>query len=226
MSRAFELTRREAALVIVPSEFTASDCRANGIDGSRLRVVPWGAESQPVSDEARAAVKSRHRLPEEFLLWLGTAEPRKNLPVLVDAHRRSGLDMPMILAGPTGWGPGIETIIATNDRVRHIGQVAPQDLAPLYDLASVFVYPSLLEGFGMPVLEAMGQGTPVITSRGTATEEVAGDTGVLVDPSDVDELAARARITVDGDPVALRLPDTRRTEPTPEPTAGGGWWPW
>jgi len=190
MSRAFELARREAALVIVPSEFTAEDCRAHGIDGSRIRVVPWGVESASVSDDNRVAVKARYRLPDEFLLWVGTAEPRKNLPALVEAHKRSGVDMPLILAGPAGWGPGIDTVIASNDRVRHIGQVAHHDLAPLYDLASIFVYPSLLEGFGMPVLEAMGQGTPVITSRGTATEEVAGDAGVLIDPTDVDELAA------------------------------------
>ncbi len=190
MTRAFELTRAEAALVIVPSEVTAADCRANGIDDSRLRVVPWGVTPAVIDEAARARVSQTHRLPDEFLLWVGTAEPRKNLPALLAAHRASGTDVPLILVGPKGWGPTLDTLLEQHDGVRHVGQVHGDDLTVLYDMATAFVYPSLLEGFGMPVLEAMGQGTAVITSRGTATEEVAGDAGVLIDPTDVEELAA------------------------------------
>ncbi len=200
MTRAFELTRAEADLVIVPSEATAADCRANGLDESRVRVVPWGVKPAVIDEAARARVSRSHRLPDEFLLWVGTAEPRKNLPALLAAHRSSGTDVPLILVGPKGWGPTIDTLIEENDGARHIGQVHGDDLAVLYDMATAFVYPSLLEGFGMPVLEAMGQGTAVITSRGTSTEEVAGEAGVLIDPTDVDELAAAiSSLTTDVD---------------------------
>ncbi len=190
MTRSLDLARSEASRVIVPSAATRADCLDHGIGLDRLRVVHWGVDPVEISDGDRVVVKERYELPSEFLLWVGTAEPRKNLPRLVQAHRLSGVDLPLILAGPKGWGPDLESIIGGYEGVRHIGPLAGADLAVLYDLASVFIYPSLLEGFGMPVLEAMGQGTPVITSRGTATEEVAGEGGVLVDPLDVGEMAA------------------------------------
>lgn len=96
-------------------------------------------------------------------------------------------------------------MIASSGRpVRHLGRVDGIDLPALYDLAALFVYPSLLEGFGMPVLEAMAQGTPVVTSAGTSTEDVVGDTGVLVEPTDVASIAA----AIDG----LLADDGRREE--------------
>lgn len=190
MSRAFELARAEADMVIVPSEATARDCRDRGVGDDRLRVVPWGVEPRLMTDSARAEVRARYRLPGEFALWVGTAEPRKNLDGLVNAVARVETALPLVLAGPRGWNLELDDLLdRAPSTVRHLGEVAEADLGVLYDLATVFVYPSLMEGYGMPVLEAMAQGTAVVTSAGTATEEVVGPAAVLVDPGDVDALA-------------------------------------
>jgi len=106
------------------------------------------------------------------------------------ALRSTTHDVPLVLVGPDGWGVDIDELITGARRpVIRLGVVSQRDLMVLYDLADVFIYPSLLEGFGMPVLEAMAQGTPVITSSGTATEEVAGGAALLVDPTDLDGMA-------------------------------------
>lgn len=203
LTTAFELARRDADLIIVPSQATATDCRAHGIDDARLRVVPWGATRVEVTDADRARVRTRYDLPAVFALFLGTHEPRKNLAGLIEAHRAAAPDLPLIVAGPDGWG---ETITGSDTgAVRLIGRVPDADLAALYALATTFVYPSLLEGFGMPVLEAMAHGTASITSATTSTAEVAGDTGVLIDPSDIDQLgAALASVADDPDSWAER----------------------
>lgn len=188
MTRGFELARRESSMISVPSQVTADDCVTHGVDADRLAVVPWGATPVAVSDADRARVRAIHGLPEEFILWLGTAEPRKNLETLVAAHGALTHDVPLVLAGPPGWGVDLDAL-TVRPLIRHIGPVAPPDLPVLLDLAMVFVLPSLLEGFGMPVLEAMAQGTAVVTSAGTSTEELVGPAGVVVDPIDAAALA-------------------------------------
>jgi len=190
MTRSFELTRRAAKLVLVPSQVTADDCIRHGILPERIRVIPWGVESVAVSDADRVEIAARHQLPSRFLLWVGTAEPRKNLRGLMTALRSTTQDVPLVLVGPDGWGVDIDELIAGVGRpVIRLGVVSQRDLMVLYNLAEVFIYPSLLEGFGMPVLEAMSQGTPVVTSSGTATEEVAGGAALLVDPTNLDGIA-------------------------------------
>ncbi len=191
MSRAWDLAKRHADLVVVPSRHTLADCVSHGLDVDRLRVVPWGVSATPVSERARDDVRFRYRLPSQFLLWVGTAEPRKNLESLISAVSRGGTRLPLMLVGPGGWGMDVNELIAASTvEARHLGQVPSDDLSVLYDLAEVFVYPSLMEGFGMPVLEAMAQGAAVVTSAGTSTAEIAGSAGVLVDPADVDSIAA------------------------------------
>ena len=188
MTRGFELARAEADRIVVPSTATADDCRAHGVDTDRLRIVPWGADRADVSDADRTRVRARYGLPETFVVFLGTHEPRKNLRGLLDAHRSATPDLPLVVAGPDGWGETVTT--GHGAAVQLIGHVSADDLGALYDLATAFVYPSLLEGFGMPVLEAMAHGTAAITSATTSTAEVAGDTGVLIDPTDGDQLGA------------------------------------
>lgn len=185
MMRAFALAKAEADLIIVPSESTAAECRDHGIDTNRLRVVPWGVTPASVTPIDRERVAARHGLPEDFVLWVGSAEPRKNLHGLVAAARDADLALPLVLAGPQGWDVDIGALLAESPPgTRHLGVVDPADLPALMEMATAFVYPSFQEGFGMPVLEAMAQGTAVITSRGTATEEVAGDAALLVEPED------------------------------------------
>jgi glycosyltransferase involved in cell wall biosynthesis len=113
-------------------------------------------------------------------------EPRKNLPRLIEAVGRLPSDLVLAVAGLDGWG---EAVPANGDRVRLLGFVTDAERDALYAGAAAFVYPSLREGFGLPVAEAMATGTPVVTSRGTATEEVAGGAAVLVDPTDVQSIA-------------------------------------
>ena len=208
----FELAKRHADLVIVPSQATATSCAERGISTERLRVVRWGVSPVKVSDTEMAAVRARHRLPETFALWVGTAEPRKNLSTLLAAAARTCCEVPFVLVGPQGWGSGPAEKAGTGSgasqgnpaRVIRLGFVAEHELAALYAAARVFVYPSLMEGFGLPVLEAMAQGTPVVTSAGTATAEVCADPASLVDPRDAEALAAAVDQVVTDDPEHAR----------------------
>jgi len=204
--RATEAARRRAALVVVPSEATAEDCRQAGFDPDRLRVVPWAHEAEPAGPEAVADVRRRHGLPERYGLFVGTLEPRKNLPRLVEAWRATGTDVPLVLAGPEGWGDA--DIVGPG--VQPIGFVPAADRDALFAGAAVVAYPSLREGFGLPVLEAMAQGAPVVTSKGTSTEEVAGDDAVLVDPLEVDSIADGLRQVLDDPDGAHELGERAR----------------
>lgn len=190
--RAIDLARRDATLVICPSRATIDECVENGFAPDRLRYVPWGIDVQSVGDEVVAGVRARLGIERRYVLWAGTIEPRKNLPVLLDAFERAAPpDVVLVLAGPTGWNERLdERLEALGSRVRSVGFVDSATLRALQSGAEVFCFPSRQEGFGLPVLEAMAQGTAVITSAGTATEEVVGEAGVVIDPSDVDALGA------------------------------------
>ncbi|MCD9623346.1 glycosyltransferase family 4 protein [Rhabdothermincola salaria] len=185
--RAIDLARRDATLVMAPSRATLDECRAQGFDPDRLRLVPWGIEPRPVAGSEVEAFRARHGLEGRYVLWAGTIEPRKNLPVLLDAFAAlARRDVTLVLAGPQGWNEDLTPrLAALGERVRPVGFLTQDDLRAAYAGADVFCFPSRQEGFGLPVLEAMAQGTPVVTSAGTATAEVAGETGVLVDPEDV-----------------------------------------
>lgn len=190
MKRSLETTRRRADRIICSSTATMDDCLTNGFDSDRLRVVPLGVDTRRATADEVAEAGARHGLPEEFVLFVGTVEPRKNLRRLVDAVERlraEGLDLPLIVAGADGWGD-VRSELAEAD-VRFLGTVSDRDLRGLLARASVMAYPSEQEGFGLPVVEAMAQGTAVVTSRGTSTEEVAGGAAVLVDPFDVSDIA-------------------------------------
>lgn len=188
--RALHLTRRHADVVVVPSQATRDDCVANDIDADRVRVVPWGIDLARATQQQVDATRARRSLAETYVLWAGTIEPRKNLSTLLHAFARVDRDAQLVLVGPQGWNEDLDRLIApVRSRVHVLGFVPPDELAPLYAGAAAFCYPSLREGFGLPVLEAMAQGTAVVTSSGTATAEVGGDAVVLIDPLDVDALA-------------------------------------
>ena len=184
--RSLAEVRRRADLVLCPSTVTMLDAERAGISVERLRLVPWGVEAFEVDETQKDAVRVAHGLPREYLLFVGTVEPRKNLGRLVEALERAECDLPLVVAGSVGWG---DSGVAPSARVQFIGFVPEAQLPALYAGAAVFCYPSEREGFGMPVLEAMSYGTPVVTSIGTSTEEVAGGAAVLVDPFDVDDIA-------------------------------------
>jgi glycosyltransferase involved in cell wall biosynthesis len=196
LTRGFELARRHARLVMCPSRTTIDACRAAGIGSERLRLVPWGVRARSVGDDEATRIVRSRGLERPYVLFTGTVERRKNVIRLLEAFERLGpRDLDIVFAGPRGWGPPawnerLEIAIGRlGHRSRMLGAVPPRDLDALCAKAAVVVYPSLGEGFGFPILYAMAQGTPVVTSSGTATEEVAGDAALVVDPLDVDAIA-------------------------------------
>ena len=211
-TRGFQLARAQAAVVIAPSHATAADLHAHGVEPERIRVVPLAAAAATPGAAEVEAVRARYRLPEVFALWVGTAEPRKNLTGLLRAAERTATAVPLVLAGPDGWGLDAgELATGAACQVIRLGFVPQRELPALYAAARVFVYPSLMEGFGLPVLEAMAQGTPVVTSAGTATEEVCADPMSVVDPTDIEALAAAIDAVVGDDAEHSRRSDAART---------------
>jgi glycosyltransferase involved in cell wall biosynthesis len=192
---------RRADLVLCPSTATVGDLVELGFDERRIRRVPWGVESVPVSDADVARVQASYALPERFVLYVGTVEPRKNVARLARATAELREQLPLVVAGAPGWGEAG----ADQTGVRFLGFVPERDLPALYASATVFAYPSLDEGFGMPVAEAMAYGLPVVTSRGTATEETAGGAAVLVDAGDVESIRHGLATALDDAPRLAEL---------------------
>lgn len=202
---------RRADAVLTPSRATAEDLVARTrVDPARVRVTPLAA-SLPESDVEVDRVLHRLRVPTPYVLSVGTLEPRKNLVRLVRAYRRiaaGGLPHALVLAGPMGWQPEPllrELALSGPGEIVLTGPLPEADLDALYRGASAFCYPSLYEGFGLPVLEAMARSVPTVVSRTSSMPEVAGDAALLVDPRSVAELAAALeRVLTDTD-LAERL---------------------
>ena len=181
-----------------------------GAPPERIVVTPLAAVPglSRVTDAQRLdAVRRRYDLPDRFVLFLGAMEPRKNLPRLLEAFAALSpalrSEFQLVVAGTQGWlNDSVHNHVqklALGESVRFPGYVDQEDIAALYSLATVFAYPSLWEGFGLPVLEAMACGTPVLTSSVSSLPEVAGEATVLVSPTDADAIAeGLARLLEDG----------------------------
>jgi glycosyltransferase involved in cell wall biosynthesis len=194
------LAARRARRIIAVSECTRSDViRLLGIRPEDVAVVYNGVDPsfRPEPDPARLArFRQEKGLPDRFILFLGTLEPRKNLRGLLYAYaeaRRRGVTEPLIIAGGRGWQ--VQPILRVLDElglrssVRLTGFVGSDEQPLWYNAATLFAFPSRYEGFGLPVVEAMACGTPVVASNRASLPEIVGDAGVLVDPDDVDKLA-------------------------------------
>ena len=188
---------RRAGRILAVSEATKHEIvRLLGIPPERIIVTydACDARFQPPDPTVLEAFRRHNGLPERFILFLGTLEPRKNIPTLLDAYASIApyTDALLIIGGAKGWLYDAvfakAEALALGDRVRFVGYI-DQAVQPLwYAAATVFVFPSLYEGFGMPPLEAMACGTPVVTTTSSSLPEVVGDAGITVSPTDANEL--------------------------------------
>ncbi len=205
---------RAAEVIITPSEWSKQDAlKFYGLPEDKIKVIYEAAAPtfQPIADPARLdQIRHRYGLPEKFILHVGTIEPRKNLSRLLEAFQPLLADRPqlkLVLIGKKGWLYESFfqhlTALGLQECVIFPGYVAEADLPAFYQLAEVFVYPSLYEGFGLPPLEAMACGAAVVSSRSSSLPEVVGEAGLLVEPTDTAALS-RAIQRVLSDP-ALRL---------------------
>lgn len=228
MSRPGELIGNAAA-IIVPSQSTKEDVvRFFQKPPDQVHVIPHGTDPmfRPDFQPQDHGARSRHKLPKRFALFVGTLEPRKNIVALVDAvdayRRETGDDLHLVLAGGWGWKSGeirkrIEftaTLVASrrdgtkvpvNSWIHVLGYVPREDLPALYRAAAVFAWPSVYEGFGLPVLEAMASGTPVITSHTSSLPELTRGAAILVNPYRTDEITLALRELLSSSALQERL---------------------
>lgn len=190
------LTCARARRVLAISQSTADDLVALlGVPASKIDVTPLGYDRErfrvlELAELERLRLKQK--LPERFWLYVGTLEPRKNLSLLLRAYERlsPAERLPLVLGGGIGW-QGQDVLadiecLGLRDSVKHVGFIPASDLPLWYNCAEAFLYPSVFEGFGLPVLEAMACGTPVVTSDASSLPEVAGKAGKRLPPNDVD----------------------------------------
>jgi glycosyltransferase involved in cell wall biosynthesis len=191
---------RQAAAIVTPSEATRRDLlRIIPTDPDKVVVTPLAAPDglgQPLDPVLRQELVQQLQLPERYVLAVGTLEPRKNLVRLIEAFEQVANQFPdvhLLVAGGKGWRDDeIQAAMGhtpLRDRLRQVGYVSPTALQVLYESATLLAYPSLYEGFGLPVVEAMACGCPVLTSRGSSLDEAAGGAALAVDPLSVTELA-------------------------------------
>ncbi len=192
---------RRARRVIAISDHTRRDAhRLYGVPLDRIDVAYPGVDARfrQLPREAVEAFRRKHNLPERFFLYVGTLEPRKNLSRLIEAVAQLEMrDWRLVIVGGKGWLYGdlfakVKSL-GLGERVTFAGYAPDEDLPLWYNAATAFVYPSLYEGFGMPPLEAMACGTPVIASDAAALPEAVGDAGLTIRPDDVPGLAQAMR---------------------------------
>lgn len=213
LMRAVPASVRRADIVLADSECTRADViELLNVNPDRVEVVYPGVEQRFRHERdvrVLRAVRMRYALPERFVLGLGTLQPRKNLERLIEAygrlHGEVGSQIKLVIAGGAGWM--YQSIfrrveeLGLQDAVCFPGYVADPDLPALYTMAELFAFPSLYEGFGLPPLEAMACGTPVVTSNVSSLPEVVGDAALMVDPLDVAALADAMRRALSGRPL-------------------------
>lgn len=216
MERGMPKTLRRAAHFITVSRFVADELTQEfGIQPDRISVTPLGVDSRfrPFDAvESRSLMDRLDLVHGRYLLAVGTLEPRKNLSALMDAYAGlpTGLQerVPLVLAGGHGWGEALGAHVARLQRagrIRLLGYVSESDLVLLYAGAACFIMPSLYEGFGIPILEAMASGVPVVTSNRSSMPEVAGDAALLVDPDDITSIRDVVRQLLEDSSLCERL---------------------
>jgi glycosyltransferase involved in cell wall biosynthesis len=212
----YRLMKKHVVRWLAISEFTKRDMvELLGISAQDIDVVYTASHEDfcRVSDgRTQAAVREKYALPERYILFVGNFNPRKNLSRLIRAFdafkRRSGLPHKLVIAGEHGWKFDKEEALSDIGHMADIlflGFVADADMPALYSMAELFAFPTLYEGFGIPVIEAQRCGTPVLTSNVSALPEVAGDGAFYVDPYDIDAISAALESILSDDALAREL---------------------
>lgn len=190
----------KTARIVAISEFTRDEVAAVCPQVAGKIDVAYGAvdpQFVPRPESERAAIRRKYQLPDNFLLFVGTLEPRKNILRLLAAYEQLPQPLadgyPLVLVGKMGWSAGqIQAAVGRltkTGRIHWLNYLADAELPQLYSAAALVVYPSLYEGFGLPALEALACGAPLITSATTSLHEVVGDSALTVDPYDVNGLS-------------------------------------
>ncbi len=191
------LAARASRRIIAPSQATAADLIDLGLPREKVTVVPEGVgpEFCPRPAAEVDAVRAKYKLQETFALYVGTNKPHKNLARLIEAWAGLQPTWPLVVAG--GEDPRYPGAQALGERhgvpVIATGSVSNSDLPALYTAASICILPSLYEGFGLPVIEAMACGAPVLCSNTSSLPEIVGDAALLFDPRDVEQIRSTAR---------------------------------
>jgi glycosyltransferase involved in cell wall biosynthesis len=207
--------KRADAIITVSTQSKQDILRYLAPPADRLHIIPYGVtgrfQPQPRA-QARAHVQQRFDLSQPYILYVGALTNRKNIARALEAFALIHSHIPdyqFVLAGPRSWKPTpIEALIqqlCIADRVHWTGPLTDTDLPALYTAAELFIFPSLYEGFGLPVIEAMACGTPVITSSVSSLPEVAGDAALLVDPYNIQSIADAMRQVIENPAVAMDL---------------------
>ncbi|MEK7513459.1 MAG: glycosyltransferase family 1 protein [Patescibacteria group bacterium] len=210
LNKSTEYAVKQADKLIAVSKWTKKQLVERlGADPGKISVVYEGVrpgQGRTLSREYMRQIRYKYSLPKEYILFVGTIQPRKNLVRLIEAFAKV-INYPirtdLVIAGKLGWM--YDEILeapkkfGVEKRVKFIGRVAEADLAAIYHDARLFVWPSLMEGFGLPVLEAMAAGIPVITSNRGALPEVAGEAGLLVDPENTQEIAQAMKLVLENE---------------------------
>ena len=197
-TRKFRHAAEQADRVISVSEQTKADLvDFFDIPAAKIDVVYQGCHAvfqQKVSKDAQESLRKKYQLPQDFLLSVGTIEARKNVGIVVEALQKQGIDVPLVVVGqPTPYLDEIKALINAKSgpkvNVVFLHEVPLADLPGLYQMAQVFIYPSLFEGFGIPIIEALFSDTPVITSQGSCFPESGGDAAYYIDPHQAESVA-------------------------------------
>lgn len=194
MNRRLKLVKKEVDRVICVSQTTAQDAQDYlEIPIEKLKVIyeAPGDEFKPVSLSQVNQVKAKYQIKGDYLLAVSTIEPRKNFPAILEAfvtYLKENSNLSLVIVGKLGWDKAIARLMKKTDRVILTGYVPTCDLAALYSGAFCFLYPSLYEGFGIPVLEAMKCGCPVVTANVSSMPELAGKSAILVNPLKVADI--------------------------------------
>lgn len=207
---------KQADRIITVSESAKRDIIRNlEVEASKIDVIYPGIDlevyNKIYNEDEKRKVKKKYSLPENYLLYLGTIEPRKNLVNVLKAFakfKEKDKKMKLVISGKLGWKseniPELIENLGIKDDIIFTGYVDENDKVLIYKLAQIFLFPSIYEGFGMPILEAMAAGIPVITSNCSSMPEVVGEAGILINPNSYDEISNAIENIINEDDKSLQ----------------------